>query len=118
MTYDADLDDFLTTTVTYADHSSLTQGGAQTFGTSSTILARIEPGSKLVRDHTGREVVSEVTVFLRPTTIADTTYMPKVTGQITLPSPYSPTTPPIIRVRVHNDAQSQGAGVHHYEINL
>jgi hypothetical protein len=118
VTFDKELLDLMTTTVKWAPSTGLSGGGAQVFGTSSTIQARIEPGNRLVRDQTGREVASAITLFLRPTTVNGSTYMPTVKDQITLPSPYAPTNPQIIAVRIIPDAESQGGEFHHYELSL
>lgn len=117
MSYDTELDDFLTTTVTYAAHSSMTVAGAQTFSTATkTVPARIEMETRLVRDVQGREVVSMARVFMRPTASDGTTYIPTIKDQITLPAGYNPLTPPIIAILRHNDTVSEGGGVHHYEL--
>jgi hypothetical protein len=119
MTYDRDFNDFLTTTVIYAAHASMSLSGAQTFSTASiTVPARIEQETKLVRDTYGKEVVSMTQVFLRPTSSTGSTFTPTIKDQITLPSGYVPATPPIINVRRHNDVASEGGGTHHWEIHL
>ena len=117
MTFDRELGDFFTTTVTYAAHVSMTLSGAQTFSTATkTIPARIEQGTSLVRDSQGREVVSMARVFMRPTADDNTTYIPTVKDQITLPAGYIPLIPPIITVLRHNDVVSEGGGVHNWEV--
>lgn len=117
MGYDREFDDFLTTTVTYQAHASLSLSGAQTLSTASkTVPARIEMETREVRDAYGHEVVSMARVFMRPTASDGTTYIPTIKDQITLPAGYNPLTPPIIQVLRHNDVLSEGAGVHHWEI--
>ncbi len=119
MTWDAELMDFLTTTVTYAAHVSMTLSGAQTFTTAPIeVPARIEQDTKLVRDSFGREVVSMTQVFMRPVSSTGSTYIPTIKDKITLPANYLPRTPPIINVLRHNDAQSEDGGIHHFEVHL
>jgi hypothetical protein len=119
MTYDRDFNDFLTTTVTYAAHASMSLSGAQTFSTASLVVpARIEQETKLVRDVYGKEVVSQTQVFMRPTSSTGSTYYPTIKDQITLPSGYVPATPPIINVTRQNDVASEGGGVHHWQVLL
>jgi hypothetical protein len=118
VTWDRDLEDLLTTTVTWAPSTGLSGGGAQVFGAALTIQARIEPGSRLVRDQTGREVASAITLFLKPTSTTGSTYLPTVKDRITLPSPYAPTNPQIIAVRIIPDAMSEGNSFHHFELSL
>jgi hypothetical protein len=118
LVFDVELLDLMSTTVKWAPSTGLSGGGVQVFGTSSTIQARIESGNRLVRDQTGKEVASAITLFLRPTDVAGTTFMPKVKDQITLPAPYAPTNPQIIAVRIIPDAESQGGEFHHYELSL
>lgn len=105
MTWDRELEDFFTTTVTYQPHASMTVYGAQTFSTATlTIDARIEHDTKLVRDNTGREVVSMTALYLKPTSSSGSTYGPvTIKDQITLPSGYDPTVPPIISAYRVND---------------
>jgi len=107
MAWDRELEDFFTTTVTYTPHASQTVYGAQTFSTAAlTILARIEHDTRLVRDQTGREVVSNTALFLKPTSSTGTTYGPvTIKDSITLPSGYDPTAPPLITVQRINDEE-------------
>ena len=113
MGYDREMDDLLTTTVTYQAHASMALSGAQTFSTASlTVKARIEHETRLVRDNVGNQVVSMGSVFLKPTSTTGSTYIPTIKDKITLPSGYSPQTPPIINVLRHND----DSGLHHWEI--
>lgn len=115
MAYDSDMDDLLTTTVTYNAYSSMTVSGAQTFSTASlTIQARIEHETRLVRDNTGNQVVSMGRIFLKPTSTTGSTYIPTIKDKITLPSGYAPQTPPLITVMRHLDDE----GLHHYEIAI
>jgi len=93
--------------------------GTQTFSTATkTVPARIEQETRLVRDAQGREVVSVATVFMRPTASDDSTYIPTIKDQITLPAGYEPRTPPIINIMRDNDVISEGGGVHHWEIAI
>ena len=111
------MEDFQPTTVVYSTQASMSLSGAQTFSTSTyTITARIEHETKLVRDSYGREVVSVCQVYLKPFSTTGATYVPTITGQITLPAGNTPATPPIINVLRIDDAVSEGGGVHHFEI--
>ncbi len=120
MTWDRELEDLQGSTIVYSTLASMTLAGAPTFSTATyTIKARIEHETKHVRDTYGQEVVSVTQVYLKPTSTTGSTYPePSITGQITLPSGYTPSAPPIINVRRHNDAVSEGGGVHHYEVQL
>lgn len=113
MAYETEFDDFLTTTVTYAAHASMSLSGAQTFSTASiTVKARIEHDTRLVRDQQGREVVSTARIFMKPTSTTGSTCIVTIKDKITLPSGYAPQIPPIIQVRRQNDED----GLHHWEI--
>ena len=118
MTWDRELEDFAGATVVYSTQASMSLSGAQTFSTATyTIKARIEHETKLVRDAYGREVVSVCQVYLKPVSTTGATYpQPSIAGQITLPSGNSPSSPPIVNVLRIDDANSQGGGVHHYEV--
>lgn len=120
MTWDRELEDFTGVTVVYSTQATLSLSGAQVFSTLSyTIKARVEHNTKLVRDVYGKEVVSQTQVFLKPISTTGATYTaPSITGLITLPSGYTPRTPPIINVLRLDDAISEGSGVHHYEVLL
>jgi len=120
VTWDRELEDFQTTTVTWSTQVSMSLSGAQTMSTSTyTIKARIEHNTKLVRNVYGDEVVSVTQVFLKPVSTTGATYShPSITGQITLPSGNTPSSPPIINVLRLDDAISEGGGVHHYEVQL
>lgn len=105
MTWDRELEDLFTTTVTYTPHASMTVYGAQTFSTAAlTVACRIEHDTRMVRDITGRMVVSEAALFMKPTSSAGTTYGPvTIKDSITLPTGYDPTSPPLISVSRVND---------------
>lgn len=107
MSWDRELEDFFTTTVSYQTHGSMTVHGAQTFSTATlTISARIEHDTRMVRDSVGNMVVSNAAVYLKPTSSTGTTYGPvTIKDQITLPSGYEPTLPPIIQVSRVNDEE-------------
>jgi hypothetical protein len=118
VTWDTELEDLATTTVTYTAATTMDAWGAPSTGTSVTITARIEQDNRLVRDQAGREVVSSVTLHLKPTTTTGGSYTPRLGGTFTLPSGYVPLEPPIISVRRVDDALSEGGGVHHFEVSL
>ena len=114
---DREMEEFLTTTVTVQAHASVNVMGAQTFSTASrTVLARIEHDTRLVRDQTGREIVSVATVFLKPVAEDGTTYTLSVRDLITLPSGYTPQTPPIITIA--RNLGPTALGIDHWEVAL
>lgn len=82
-------------------------GGTMTYGTAKTYAARVERETKLVRDASGREVVSSTTVYVGTTTTGGnmpTGFGP--TGKIVLPTGDSPS---ILRV----DQNPDETGFHH-----
>jgi len=119
MGWDRELEDLQSNTVVWSTQASMTLSGAQAFSTATyTIKARIEHQTKLVRNLYGDEVVSQTQVYLKPISTTGATFLPTITGQITLPSGNTPATPPIINVLRIDDAVSQGGGVHHWEVQL
>lgn len=80
--------------------------GAYTYGAAQTYRARVQGRTRVVTNVRGEEVVSKITVYVAATG--------GITAQdrLTLPSPWSPTQPPILDVQyVSNDV-----GHHHMVI--
>lgn len=90
-------------TVTLAAPSSLNRAGEATYGTATTYQAHCQGKVQRVTDATGQERISTVTTYVIGTVAATTKW------QITLPSRFSPSQPPIIAVGQHTGDQ----GWHH-----
>jgi hypothetical protein len=112
--YEVEFDEFLTDTVTYEPFVSLDGFGAKVYGPALNVKARVEQQAKLVRDATGREVVSNTQLFMKPTATDGSSYTPTVQDRITLSAGYSPQAPPPIAVERVND----NTGLHHFEVSL
>lgn len=93
----APLRKFFTSTVTIAPLSSIDEWAKPTFGTAVSYSAKIERASERVITNSGDEVVAGYKIFL------DTTTIPDVSAEITLPTGYDPTTPKILQVRPVSD---------------
>lgn len=109
MSLEADLRVLMTQTVTLSTFGSYNSyGGGNTYGTAKTYAARVEREIKLVKDQTGREVVSNTTVYVGTTSTGGT--VPTGIGpnaKIVLPTGDSPS---ILAVEVFPDESSV---VHH-----
>jgi len=88
--------------------------GERVYGTAVTFNARIEFKSTIVKDATGREVVSKTRVFAPPYDVNGTTASISVSDKITLPSGFALRQPPILSVEPHYDHE----GPHHIEVYL
>ena len=100
--------DMMAYTVSVAPFASDDKYGAPTYGTAVDYDAAIEQKVRQVRDFNGQERVSTTRVFLNTVTAIS----PK--DKLTLPSGFTPQTPPIISVgRVSDEG-----GVHHCEVYL
>lgn len=84
------------------------------YAAAKTVLGRVEAYGKLVKDNSGREVMSGTRLLLRPAAADGSAIAPKVGDKFTLPAGYDPQAPPVISVRRENDEQ----GLHHWEIYL
>ena len=114
MAYEVEFDEFLTDTITYEPFVSMDGFGAKVYGPAKSVKARVEQKAKLVRDATGREVVSNTQLFMKPTATDGSSYTPTVQDRFTLPAGYAPQAPPPITVERVNDNQ----GLHHFEASL
>ena len=97
-----------TSAVTLASLSSIDKWGKSSFGSAVSYRAKIERASELVMTNSGDEVTGRYKVFI------DTTTIPSVSDQITLPSGYEPTTPKILQVRPVSDHR----GVNHVVVMI
>ena len=84
-------------------YSAQNRYGEPTYGTAKEYKGRVQQKVRQVRDLTGEERVSMVTIFL------DTTDAITPRDKLTLPAGFTPQTPPIISVA----RQSDEAGLHH-----
>ncbi len=78
--------------------------GEASYGVIKTYQARIEMKASLIRDTNGREVAARGKVY-----VAITSPIPSTKDRLTLPSPYTPTNPPILDVMPVQDEK----GIHH-----
>lgn len=79
-------------TVTIEPYTGSDGYGGPQFGSAVTYKARIRGGAEDVKNAAGEEVVSNMQIYVNTTTPIDTR------SKLTLPSPWVPTNPPIIRV--------------------
>lgn len=92
MTFDSSLTALMEDTVTIEPYSSMTSEQVYSYGTAVTYAALVQRGVRRLRDATGREADSNVQVIIPDRVAVD------VRSRITLPSGFSPQTPPIIAV--------------------
>ena len=119
MSFESEFAEFMPNTVTLEPFSTLsTDGrGSRTYGTSVSFKARIEQRRRLVRDNQGREVMSQTTVYVPPTTTAGAAVTVNVSDRLTLPSGFlvaGSSQPPMIWV----ERQQDETGNHHYAMYL
>ena len=100
---EAELIALLPHTITVTPYSSQNRYGEPTYGAAQSYKALVQQKVRQVRDLAGEERVSMVTVYVN-TTAAIT---PR--DKLTLPSGFTPQTPPIIQVA----RQSDEVGLHH-----
>ena len=120
MSFDRGFLSMMPQTVTWAAFSSLsTDGnGTRTYSTGRSVKARVQQKRQLVRDLTGREVVSQTVVYMAPFDTSDatiTTIGPS--DKLTLPSGFTATgstAPRIISV----DRVQDATGNHHFRVYL
>jgi len=116
MTYETGFDEFLNLTVTVTPYGSRDGWGAAGGASSAfTVMARVEQDIRLVRDQNGREVASNVAVFMKPYKTTGEGYVLAKLDKITLPTGFLPQEPPIISVQPHFD---ESAALHHYEVRM
>jgi len=93
-----ELASLFTQTVTInAATTALDQYGNKTYGAAQSVRARVVGRHRVVRDATGEERLSTVTIYLG--SVTGITPLDK----ITLPSGYVPQSPPILDVRRQPD---------------
>lgn len=101
--------DMMSDTVTITPWTSQSGSGVPTYGgTAYTITCRIEMKNHLIIDNQGREIMARGRIIMATTTI------PSILDQITLPSDYVPTNPPILAVNVEPDDISS----HHVTLEI
>lgn len=97
------------------EHWSATDAyGRRTYATASTFQARIEFMNRVVKDAQARDVISKTRLFTPMYDVDGTTATIGISDRITLPSGFTPQTPPIISVEPHYDHE----GPHHFEVYL
>lgn len=84
-------------TVTLTPWTGQNAYGEPTYGTAVSYTARVEGKVRMVRDSIGVERVSTVAVYLATTT----SISPK--DKLTLPSGWTPQSPPLLAVQRHAD---------------
>ena len=93
-------------TVVVEPYSGQDAYGVRVYGTATSYAARVVGGRKVVKDATGKEVVSQTQVYLASDTQID------VKSRVTLPSGNilsgNTSQPPLITVSYHPDATSDG----------
>lgn len=85
-------------TVSLEPFAGLDDYGTATYGEAVEYSARIQQRAKRVRTAEGEEVTSMTQVFLAPTPPMLTTR-----DRITLPTPFTPTQPPILSIQQSAD---------------
>lgn len=95
-------------TVSVAPASAVNVAGEKSWGADVDYTAMVEQKSRMVRDATGREVMSSASVYLA--TQADV----KADARVTLPTGFTPRQPKIIAV----DRPSDEDGVTHVVLRL
>lgn len=98
-----DLLSLFSQTITIAPYSGQNSYGESTWGTAVSYAARVEGKMQMVRDSLGAERVSSVTCYVATTTAIS----PK--DKLTLPSGWTPASPPILAVQ----RQTDELGDHH-----
>lgn len=93
-------------TITLAPYASQNQYGEPTYGAVVSYKARVQGKMRMVRDSLGVERVSSVTCYVATTASIG----PK--DRLTLPSGWTPASPPILSVQ----RQSDEGGDHHVVI--
>ena len=90
---------FFNYTVQIASKTGVSSDGYNnpTYGTPRNVPAKMELSSQALRTDAGNEITSPRKIFLY------TQDVPSVEDQITLPSPFVPTNPKILAVRVVTD---------------
>lgn len=103
---ESDLLSLMPHTITIAPWSSQNAYGEPTYGAAVSYTARVQGKMQMVRDATGIERVSTVTVYVATTAAIG----PK--DRLVLPTGFSPASPPILAVARHSDEN----GDHHVVI--
>lgn len=93
-------------TISLTPWTGQNQYGEPSYGAAVSYTARVQGKMRMVRDSTGTERVSTVTCYVATTA----TISPK--DKLTLPSGFTPATPPILAV----ERQADERGDHHVVI--
>lgn len=107
MTFDLSLLSLMEDTITYEPPTAETGARVISYGTAVTYPALIQRGAKRVIGANGRDVISNVQVYIPDRVAIDQR------GRVTLPSGFVPQQPPIIGVE-----PLKGLGLDHTQINL
>lgn len=107
MTFDSSLESFFEDTITIEPYSSQTQAQVRTYGAAVTYIALIQRGTKRVIARDGRELVSNVQVYIKDRVNVDQR------SRVTLPTDFVPQQPPIIGVE-----PLKGLGMDHTAVYL
>lgn len=107
MAWDSELEDLFIHTVTTKPYGAPTVDGKPAYGTAVSHKAKIVLETRYVRDAAGRTVQGRGTVYLKkPDSV------PGVKDELTMPSGFEPSKPPMLDVRPHYDLD----GLHHVEL--
>jgi hypothetical protein len=106
MAFEDDFTEFFAHVVNIAPYASQDGYGAAAYGTGIDYPARIVNTVKMIRAADGQERVSNTSIWIG----TDAAISPK--DKLTLPSAFSPQTPPILRV----DRVTDDEGIHHTKL--
>ena len=107
MTWDPSLTGLLEDTITVEPFVSETAGRAQTYGTAVEYAALIQRGAKRIIGAAGREVISNIQVYIPERVHIDQR------SRVTLPTGFVPNQPPIIGLE-----PLKGLGLDHTAVYL
>lgn len=105
---DAELADMFPATVGHTPYSSQDSYGEAAYGSNTNYPAKIDGRQRVIRDVQGRLVNASYTVIFGQYVDVG------VKDKITLPSGYTPQTPPILQVAKHTDMD----GNHHTTVYM
>jgi hypothetical protein len=107
MTWDASLTSLLEDEITVEPFSAETSGRVQTYGTAISYAALIQRGAKRVIGPQGREVISNIQVYIPERVHIDQR------SRVTLPAGFVPNQPPILGIE-----PLKGLGLDHTAVYL
>ena len=90
MTFNSALTDLFEDTITIEPFSALDSAQGMTYGSAVTYPALIQQGARRTIGPTGREIISNVQVFIPERVAVDTR------SRVTLPAGFVPLQPPIV----------------------